>query len=224
MQFLMNCDQVFDILTRGPFPTGDGGDYAVEQHLGCCHECRRLAAALRPAVALFHEALAPEQQNRLPAYQSAAARPAQAAHQPALAARVERLMQQRDWRPAALARSVRAPGRDWRNTVRYAAALALALVAGLAALGLGEYQRRAADAEQRFIARGSRPSTFANNPTEMGLLQLGGMRLPVSCLPAVPANVAYSCCTRCHAAHNAHGPVVKSVALILQSCSICHES
>ena len=46
----MNCDQVFDILTRGPFPTGTSCDTPVEAHLNTCAECRRLAEALRPAL------------------------------------------------------------------------------------------------------------------------------------------------------------------------------
>lgn len=69
------CDQVFERLTRGPFPGGpfaDGSssdpaeDARVERHLACCHDCRRLAEALRPAVELFHEAL--ERTDDLPRY------------------------------------------------------------------------------------------------------------------------------------------------------------
>jgi hypothetical protein len=32
MKLLMNCDQVFDVLTRGPFPTGEPSDEPVEHH------------------------------------------------------------------------------------------------------------------------------------------------------------------------------------------------
>ena len=46
----MNCDQVFDILTRGPFPTGTACDEPLEAHLDECPECHRLAEALRPAL------------------------------------------------------------------------------------------------------------------------------------------------------------------------------
>jgi hypothetical protein len=64
------CDQVFERLTRGPFPGGSMSDSAedarVERHLACCHDCRRLAEALRPAVELFHEAL--DQTDDLPRY------------------------------------------------------------------------------------------------------------------------------------------------------------
>ena len=68
-QLLVSCDQVFDVLTRGPFPTGAASDEGVEQHLRACHECRQLAEALRPAVALMHEAVSAEQAIDLPGYQ-----------------------------------------------------------------------------------------------------------------------------------------------------------
>ena len=69
----MNCDQVFDILTRGPFPTGTECDAGVEAHLAACPECRRLAEALRPAIELFQEAIGPEESRDLPGYWCAVA-------------------------------------------------------------------------------------------------------------------------------------------------------
>src|SRR5439155_15763121 len=68
---LLNCDLVLDVLTRGPFPTGEPEDDAVERHLRACHECRRLAEALRPAVALLHEAIESDEATALPEYQGA---------------------------------------------------------------------------------------------------------------------------------------------------------
>ena len=64
----MLCDDVFDRLTRGPFPAGDPQDEAVEAHLEQCDSCRQLALALEPAVSLFHEALGAEAARDLPAY------------------------------------------------------------------------------------------------------------------------------------------------------------
>lgn len=69
----MNCDQVFDILTRGPFPTGTSCDVPVEAHLSDCPECHRLAEALRPAIELFQEAVDPEESRDLPGYWCAVA-------------------------------------------------------------------------------------------------------------------------------------------------------
>ena len=64
----MTCDDVFDKLTRGPFPSGAPGDDEVEAHLGHCKECRQLAEALRPAVELFQEAVGPDECYGLPGY------------------------------------------------------------------------------------------------------------------------------------------------------------
>jgi len=64
----MNCDRVFDILTRGPFPSGAPSDERVEMHLTNCPACRRLASALQPAIELFEEAITPDEGRDLPAY------------------------------------------------------------------------------------------------------------------------------------------------------------
>jgi len=64
----MNCDQVFQILTRGPFPSGEPTDRAVERHLASCPGCYQLAEALRPAIELFQEAIHSEEGRDLPGY------------------------------------------------------------------------------------------------------------------------------------------------------------
>jgi hypothetical protein len=64
----MDCDQVFVILTRGPFPTGEIWDEEVEAHLESCADCWRLAEALRPALEVFQEAVPPAESRDLPGY------------------------------------------------------------------------------------------------------------------------------------------------------------
>jgi hypothetical protein len=64
----MDCDQVFMILTRGPFPTGEPWDEDVESHLEYCADCWRLAEALRPALEVFQEAVPPSEGRDLPGY------------------------------------------------------------------------------------------------------------------------------------------------------------
>jgi hypothetical protein len=64
----MDCDQVFMILTRGPFPTGEAWDEQVENHLESCADCWRLAEALRPALEVFQEAVPPAESRELPGY------------------------------------------------------------------------------------------------------------------------------------------------------------
>ncbi|MEX2091906.1 MAG: hypothetical protein WD971_04470 [Pirellulales bacterium] len=64
----MDCDQVFVILTRGPFPTGEIWDEEVEAHLETCAGCWRIAEALRPALEVFQEAVPPAESRDLPGY------------------------------------------------------------------------------------------------------------------------------------------------------------
>lgn len=64
----MDCDRVFVILTRGPFPTGEPWDEEVEAHLESCSDCWRLAEALRPALEVFQEAVPPAEARDLPGY------------------------------------------------------------------------------------------------------------------------------------------------------------
>ncbi len=64
----MNCDDVFVILTRGPFPSGARTDSGVEAHLQVCPECQRLAAALRPNERGSPDAVEPEESRQLPGY------------------------------------------------------------------------------------------------------------------------------------------------------------
>jgi hypothetical protein len=74
----MECDQVFKVLTSGPFPTGESWDEEVEAHLEACADCWRLAEALRPALEVFQEAVPPAESRNLPGYWGDA-RPASAA-------------------------------------------------------------------------------------------------------------------------------------------------
>jgi hypothetical protein len=64
----MNCDQVFMVLTSGPFPTGQTSDVAVEDHLEHCPECWRIAEALRPAHDVFEESVPASEGRDLPGY------------------------------------------------------------------------------------------------------------------------------------------------------------
>ncbi len=64
----MNCDQVFMVLTRGPFPTGEIWDEEVEAHLETCADCWRLAEALKPALEVFQESVPAAESRDLPGY------------------------------------------------------------------------------------------------------------------------------------------------------------
>jgi hypothetical protein len=64
----MDCDRVFMILTRGPFPTGEPWDEEVETHLETCADCWRLAEALRPSNDVFQESVPAIEGRDLPGY------------------------------------------------------------------------------------------------------------------------------------------------------------
>lgn len=64
----MNCDEVFFVLTRGPFPSGHPDDVRVETHLELCPECWRFAQALRPAMEIVQEAVPAVEGRELPGY------------------------------------------------------------------------------------------------------------------------------------------------------------
>lgn len=64
---LPTCDDVFEILTRAPFPTGEHEvDFPIERHLTVCHSCRELAEALRPVTAVLAEGQAEEESEEIP--------------------------------------------------------------------------------------------------------------------------------------------------------------
>jgi len=133
----MDCDRVFMILTRGPFPTGEPWDEEVEAHLETCRDCWRLADALRPALEVFQEAIPAAESRDLPGYWGDA-RPASAvmaeltagAGRTALAADVRRLA-----RPYGAYRS--SPlSRDLSDDVLRTIALAATLTAAAISLVL----------------------------------------------------------------------------------------
>jgi hypothetical protein len=55
MHSKLTCDEIFDVLTRGPVSLDESPD--IRQHLEACSGCRELAEAFRPAVGLLHESL-----------------------------------------------------------------------------------------------------------------------------------------------------------------------
>jgi len=146
----MNCDQVFFVLTRGPFPSGATEDLVVEQHLQQCTSCWQIAEALRPAGDLFQEAISPVESRDLPGYWGDASPPgalmAQLSRTPQPAspprpdpsrADYQRLANRQPHRPLGLGQSAAAqlaglpgPGRrpgpsPWRDVAQVAVFLVL---------------------------------------------------------------------------------------------------
>jgi hypothetical protein len=233
-KLLLNCDQVFDVLTRGPFPTGADSDDAVEHHLRACHECRQLAEALQPAVELLHEAIAPEQAADLPEYQGA------------LVA-VERAVATAECsRPRPLSiRRLAAAGTGERSSLPLAGyarfAVALVLLAALGSLAWGivttsKHTRGPGELLFAAAAPGG-PKTVARLD-DRGLMTLTSLNLPVHCFPrgalidstaagkaTPPAGInqdALECCTQCHNPANPGRPAIRTIAAMQRSCVACH--
>ena len=218
-KLLMNCDQVFDVLTRGPFPTGAASDAAVEHHLRCCHDCRELAEALQPAVELLHEAIAPEDASGLPEYQGALS----SAHGSVATAEA--------WRPTPLSvRRISQPAVSRRRPskllsfARFTAALVLLCALGSLFWGVVSTANRTAASRERVPAR----------LDQAGLLTLASLKLPAECFPReslgggnLPSagtviQDALRCCTECHNAAHPQRAALGTVATMQRSCVACH--
>ena len=226
MKLLVNCDQVFDCLTRGPFPSGSPDDDAVQRHLDGCHECRQLAEALRPAVALLHEALPAGEAAGLPAYGEADADEHLCERADgALAARIRQMLDRTELRPRQITRR-----ETWIAALRFTAGAML--LAALGTLLAGVFSQRG----ERRLAMVAPTFTADYQPTAKGLLHLASLKVPEDCVPGMPAvmgdgtqppapaiGAAHVCCTRCHAAGK-EGAVMtqRAVVALQQSCIACH--
>ncbi|MDX1948827.1 MAG: hypothetical protein SFU86_25795 [Pirellulaceae bacterium] len=231
MNHLPNCDQVFEVLTRGPFPTGQASDAAVERHLRACHDCRQLAEALQPAVELLHESLAPEQSLDLPEYQG-------------LLASVERAIatEQAPQQVRPQVRKVVRPER--RPSAAPSAALgafrlvaATVLLSALATLlwGLATTSRQAVAGRAPLIlapASATRPAVQIDN---QGLVTLASLQLPAGCVPRdllvqagrvqpleIASGTSVLCCTICHRAGQEARAGERALAAVQKSCAACH--
>lgn len=231
----MNCDQVFDILTRGPFPTGTACDSHVEAHLRNCSECNRLAEALRPALELFQEAVDPEESRDLPGYWCAVATDRT---QPAVvqAKQVPQPVVTNRWAKAPVVKHFSGVA-VWR--------LAAALVLGIT-VGAVLSVRGTLDAFSPLPPRVAEAIAQSSSNDHHGypFLTVSDRKqlavLPAACFRHHPGSAPrYSvttpqvlgqadlanlnCCTECH---NATSDVVSTSATltVTQSCQICHKN
>ena len=229
MPHWITCDEVFDVLTRGPFPTGseDGVDDAVELHISGCHECRQLAEALRPAVHLLQEAMAEE---GLPTYRGAI--------QPSFPS---------NWQPVFNAsdgsdptdRSTSAPSDPSplsEPTGRHAPWHACPRV-DHKSLWLAQLTRIAAAVLLILLMISAIPAIgWLRGDTSSPAAQrarLLAAPLPNVCRVALiasdPMSVAEGCCANCHHASGANSSpgvgnlVAQHLQLVTNSCRACHE-
>lgn len=242
MKLLLNCDQVFDVLTRGPFPTGDASDEPVEHHLRACHECRRLAEALRPAVELMHESLGPDAAVDLPEYQGV------------LAAVEHSVATDQIQKPTPLA--VRklprraAPSRrkfdaaQFFGALRLIAAVVLVTAIGTLLWGLATTSKDGAP-RREIAAAGPRPAStrLPIRFDDRSMVLLSSLNLPPGCIPDEPfvlpnqgesppsptaaaAKTKTQCCSQCHLAGKSQAELERlsahDVAVLSRSCVACH--
>lgn len=243
---MIQCDEVFAILTRGPFPTGAASDSLVEAHLERCAECRRLAEALRPAMVAAPEAVAPEEGANLPCYGGVVA-----------GRRLETPSTCRGPRRTNWASGER----TWSSLERLGTPLlqfaAAAAVGSMLAVGLVRWDGN------RFPMVGNAPGNAVGELAPSGVVpahaiksateRAGNVIVPsehattgslswkasmsLACLlrrdPAAPATLVpaagvaseraaeYQCCTRCHAACSPV-PVGRGTAQVAAACRSCH--
>jgi hypothetical protein len=205
----ITCDAAFDALTRGPFPTGRPEDHDVERHLRACHECRTLAEALRPAVALLHESVTDLEARDLPSYHGPLGRPNRLA-----------------WLTGDAGESRWGFTRSGviAVTTLMAAVVALAAVVhwsapprfhATASAAVRPAARLSGEGSELLVALGLRePCTPASYVTMLA----GGMVHELS------ARDGLACCTECHSApryKDLSGPAIRNM---IASCRACHET
>jgi hypothetical protein len=213
---MMNCDQVFDILTRAPFPSGEATDTDVEHHLRACHECRQLAEALRPAVDLFHESIPADESFDLPGYMG-------------------ELFSAAD---ASVITSVAPTQSITRRKIKSGMASSGLGVAICLLVSCGLFSSGREGWNSPLVTSGE----GALRPDRTGLELLISLQLPVICCDSFDANrdaargdknrpdsssdheYRTRCCTECHAVANPQRPKLTSTVKLASSCTACHRA
>ncbi len=235
MKLLIHCDEVFDILTRGPFPAGHESDGAVEHHLRCCHDCRQLAEALRPAVAMFHECLSAEEVASLPEYHGNVTPLTQP-----LARRLPRDIAEVQLPHEFASPQKRAAAERWPLLVQGIVGMALTAALVLMVVSLGSSLR---NAQRPPALRGNNGTAIARpiNSNQDAARHLLALQLPAACwlgndfssagsMRTIEQQVAsaleqreVACCTRCHAESKPHSPPLQQISTLQKSCLACHK-
>ena len=215
----MNCDQVFDRLTRGPFLTGDVAEGDVEAHLRGCHECRMLAEALRPAVDLFHEAMTTQEGQTLPRYHGRLA-PC-GTH---TTTNVMRQIQDAQFEsPAAPQSSPRTSTRRLGASTYPLALLAICACVMVMGLGIGPTVVPQLPSEQN---GNTVPSEADAQPcrTWRALLEScsDSRFLPREGFTVEIQGTKVICCTQCHAAAARMTTRAEATAIVARACQVCH--
>lgn len=222
----MNCDQVFDVLTQGPFPTGRPIDARVERHIACCHECRQMAEALRPALDLFHESIDELDQMPLPEYQGQA----EAFTVATLPEAVEACLNAPELRRRSKVPDERSTRSALGRRTSYIGTAVLAVV-GFVLLAVGVLPSTKSALKDITVAAPVSEEQPVNQPQGIALAQLSEAcpkTAGIKTRAGTPAQQCETvsrkarCCTLCHNAANRDRPRLESIAMLEKSCSGCH--
>ena len=231
----MNCDQVFDVLTRGPFPSGSSDDADVELHLAACHDCRQLADALRPAIGMFHEAVPHDEYDDLPGYRGSL----REFETQSLPLAVATMLDRPPVETNAICerrRKVTPETSSWRLTAACLLALAIA----------GVLWTVNSNSHDDWVFNGSdapRPEQVQFQPDADGLLQLAKLELSDECVlrlhqgqrnattsagdpdEDVFRSQQFVCCTQCHhaASSQSQPSPPHTISVAMAACTACHE-
>jgi hypothetical protein len=227
---MIHCDEVFDILTRGPFPTGAPSDGIVESHLGQCDACRQLAEALRPAIELLQEAIAPEESGDLPRYGGAAAEarlPWSEVDSPTLKTKQKRAVRRAN---RAMTPASDPVVRPWRAVARFVAAACIGLmlagmlrqiIASGAAVHRGGPLPVAVAAHWRLDEDG-RQWAVENHLRAGCLAPVAGRTVMAAVAKGDSNALQLACCLGCHAAVGERLMPAARIGAFVQTCQACH--
>lgn len=227
---MIHCDEVFDILTRGPFPTGAPSDGIVEAHLHHCDACRQLAEALRPAIELLQESIAPEESDTLPRYGGAV--PSRSSwtdgHRSPLG--TQQLVRRPVARVASTLR-LTTEAWPWRSAARFVAAACVGLaLAGLLRQVVSPREPRRTGPESPIAMAPSwrLPVTGRQWAAELGLNPRCRENVAGYTVAAVTAGESageafdLTCCLGCHHARRDHALPAGRVNRFILACQACH--
>lgn len=206
MKTIIHCDDVFEVLTAGPFPAGSNSDTAIHEHLASCTECKQLAEALKPACNLLRESLPTAEKQWLPVYLEAEEQAMVRSSKT-----VMRTIRPADELTSSRLHQVPRDPRRWPN--RILATLCVALILML-------------------LISGAAPWSSTSSATSPNWQALESMSLSKQCYSEQPSASSvvetssgttrqYLCCTNCHN-NTPQGNHAAHAASLLASCGTCH--
>jgi hypothetical protein len=205
-----------------------------------------LAEALRPAVAMLHEAVSSDEAEQLPEYQGSLPWQRRPSRRRAPVARLAGPQKAKappqNYVPTLKRGERRQP--QMLSAIRLIAAslilAALGLIFGNNLLAPAKFQRGAQHPLAAAPAVNPLPATVGGAPTAQGLLTLASLKLPNSCVPFSHRPISLDeaaqivdaisdgslnglrCCTECHRSGSPRSAASRLVASLQQSCQACH--